>query len=269
MKLLPRFVFHGHASSYGGRLYRPKDVIIETGAASALPTVGGLSTSTSKPRRFVPYLSVGAAETLAQGVIDDRKGAIKLTYHQIREDSLSMTTTVSAKVENVWVGPKRLQVALLHGSLESSSPKKDEEPSIRLGKRLEIKGVTIDGYGLTVVLNRDGLGPLDTYQKLVAAPPETFLKGHVPTRAGSTIYTTIVKELRWTKKPHPDAQFDEHTVILPDFGRIIFGELLVSPYARRLTMMRLKLGSPDGGDGEFSEVETNGSWFPPAGGGTP
>jgi hypothetical protein len=77
------------------------------------------------------------------------------------------------------------------------------------------------------------------------------------------VLITIVREIAWARKPHPDASIEGHTVVVPDFGRIIFGEMLVTDLSRRLAMVRMSLGSPEGGTVEFAEVETNGSWYPP------
>ena len=49
---------------------------------------------------------------------------------------------------------------------------------------------------------------------------------------------------------------------IPELGKIFFGEILVASHSRRLTMLRLDLGSPVGGLLAFSEVETNGTWYP-------
>jgi hypothetical protein len=283
MDLVRRFLFHGSASSYGGHIYRPRDVVVLTGAASALPTVGGVSRAVSRPARFGTSIQVGRAETLASGLAVDRKAALAMSRGKLRADALSMRTTVTAKVEDVRAGGGRLRVQFLTANLESISPSGSEEPPFRFGKGLAIKGVVIDGFPLTVVLNVDVLSELDTFSKLTAAAADPkFVERNgqslcmnmrgdglpktPPARlaaAGGTIYTTVVKELRWTKKEHPDAPIDMHSVVVPDFGRVIFGELLISAYARRLSMMRLSLGSPEGGDAEFSNVETNGSWYPP------
>ena len=40
-------------------------------------------------------------------------------------------------------------------------------------------------------------------------------------------------------------------------------EIFITDVSRRLTMMRLQLGSPDGGMVAAAEVETNGSWYQP------
>ena len=51
-------------------------------------------------------------------------------------------------------------------------------------------------------------------------------------------------------------------VVLPGFGRVFFGELLIAQYSRRLTMVRMALGSDAGGSASAGDVETNGSWSP-------
>ena len=76
------------------------------------------------------------------------------------------------------------------------------------------------------------------------------------------IYTTIVKEIRWEGKPFPGAKIDGHSVIVPEFGTVYFGELFVASAERRLTMVRFELGSPIGGYGDSVDVESNGSWYP-------
>ena len=58
----------------------------------------------------------------------------------------------------------------------------------------------------------------------------------------------------------PGATIEQHVVTVPDFGKIFFGELLITDLSRRLTMLRLELGSPIGGAVACAEVENNGSW---------
>ena len=38
-----RYVFHSHAAAFGGRIVRPKDIVLEAGGASALLVTGGRS----------------------------------------------------------------------------------------------------------------------------------------------------------------------------------------------------------------------------------
>jgi hypothetical protein len=75
-----------------------------------------------------------------------------------------------------------------------------------------------------------------------------------------TTYATIVRSIKWAGDPYPGATIEQHVVTVPDFGKIFFGEILITDQSRRLTMVRLELGSPIGGVVACGEVETNGSW---------
>jgi hypothetical protein len=81
--------------------------------------------------------------------------------------------------------------------------------------------------------------------------------------ANATVKCTIVKEMHWEGEPHPDAKIHGHMVRVPGFGKIYFGELYITGESRRLTMVRLQLGSPDGGEVCAAEGETNGVIWPP------
>jgi hypothetical protein len=77
------------------------------------------------------------------------------------------------------------------------------------------------------------------------------------------IYTTIVSEIKWaTGKGYPGAKIDGHSVIVPEFGRIFFGELFIASSERRMTMVRFELGSPWGGWADGGDVGSNGSIYP-------
>ena len=81
-------------------------------------------------------------------------------------------------------------------------------------------------------------------------------------QSDGTIYASVVREIRWKGRPYPGATIDHHIVTVPNFGKIFFGEILIGAISRRLTMLRLSLGSPVGGSLAFDEVETNGGWYP-------
>ena len=78
--------------------------------------------------------------------------------------------------------------------------------------------------------------------------------------AGTTVYATLVRKIEWDGPANPNATIDENTVIVKDFGRIFFGEVLISATARRVTMIRLELGSDEGGSAGGPDVDINGSW---------
>lgn len=302
MELTRRFVFRGNASAYGGQILRRQDTtlrkpeILTTGATSSLTVLGGASSGRSKATSFLDgFIRVGEAGTEATATFDDFKQATRFSRGELAEEALTATTRVSAWVENVVIGGKgpaelrglqppesrkepRLRVGYVGGSLTSHSARDGGEPLIQLGRDSDVKDVFIDGYQLKVTLNKAEFQALDTFSKLQAAAIDpSFIEktgdclfrgpraaaATATTRPASIVQGTLVKSLAWAKKPHPTATLDHHSVIVPDFGVVYFGEIFVSEESRRVTMLRIRFGSPVGGFYACSEFETNGSWYPP------
>jgi hypothetical protein len=69
-----------------------------------------------------------------------------------------------------------------------------------------------------------------------------------------------VKSITWSAQPFQGATIDNNVVTVPNFGKIFFGELLITDHSRRLTMVRMELGSPSGGEVAVAEVDSNGTW---------
>jgi hypothetical protein len=281
MDIKRRFVFQGNAAAYGGRLVRPADIVIEARGGSSLPVTGGRCRSDLQPVQFGNFIRVGTASTFAEGLFDDLKQAVEASYGRVRPDTLTATTTVNAEVHDIVVGAKpRLTVKRLRGALVSKTPSASGETAIRVPDDNAVEGVDIDGHALIVELATSAFQQHDTYSRLRSAaddpgferefgdcllirsvydgqpaPPSGRL-----VEGGAGIYATIVKSIRWAGEPYPGATIDHHLVTVPNFARIFFGEILITRYSRRLTMLRLELGSPDGGDVAFAEPQDNGSW---------
>jgi hypothetical protein len=281
MDMRRRFVFRGNAAAIGGRIVRPKDLVIDSSTASSLTVSGGRSRSQAAATKFGPWVSFGTAATSAEGVFDDVKQQIELSYGRVAEDALTMSTNVSADVTALSVGDKpKLTVKHLNASLSSKSPGASGEPAIAVGSDTAIEGAAIDSYGLIVTLAIPFFQRYDTLSKLLTAAddPQFVQKsgGHLlmkPAGRGKaapspprllqtygTTYATIVRSIKWAGDPYPGATIDQHVVTVPDFGKIFFGELLITDLSRRLTMLRLELGSPIGGVLACAEGETNGIW---------
>jgi hypothetical protein len=276
-----RFIFRGNAAAIGGRIVRPSDVVLESGVASSLTVAGGRSSARASATRFGDWVSFAAAATSAEGLFDDVKQHIERTYHRVQEDALTTSTHVTADVAGLTIeGQPRLTVKRLHGAIASRSPMGSGEPAIAVGNETAIDGVEIGGHGLIVQLAVPLFQQYDTRSKLlVAADDPRFVKesgdclfmktsvGGTPAppqgrlvHSCGTTYATVVKSIRWAAEPYPGATIDHHSVTVPDFGTMFFGELLVTDLSRRLTMLRLELGSPVGGDVACAEVESNGTW---------
>jgi len=282
MELRRRFIFRGNAAAIGGRIVRPTDVVIDSSTASSLTVAGGRSKSQAGATRFGQWVSFGGATTSAEGVFDDVKQQIELSHGRVAEDTLTMSTVSHADVTGLSVGDKpKLTIKRIHAALTSKSPAASGEPAIAVGNETIVEGVSIGGFGLTVTLAVPLFQRFDTQSKLLTAAddPQFVQKsgGHLLMKAAGrgkaaappstrlvqsygTTYATIVRSIKWAGDEYPGAKIEQHVVTVPDFGRIFFGELLITDLSRRLTMLRLELGSPIGGFLACAEVENNGSW---------
>jgi hypothetical protein len=289
MNFNSRFLFHGNASALGGRIVRkhrtPIDLVIDPCCESSLMPVGGRSHSKVPGKVYDKGLvSFGTASTFAEGLFENHQQAIEANLGRIGEDHLVARTQVTAEIHDVVVGKgPTLTVRCLRATLHSRSPFGSGQPSIRpidARKETVVEGVFIDGHELLVELNTPIFRQYDTHAKLLTAadnPKFVAAHGHClfmrsgidkrkapPTgklvMSHQHVHGTIVNKLRWKGRPFPGAQIDHHSVKVPKFGQIFFGELLLGARSRRLTMMRVKLGSPIGGDIAVASVEPNGSW---------
>jgi hypothetical protein len=281
MDLRRRFVFRGNAAAIGGRIVRPKDLMIESSVASSLTVAGGRSQARVGDTHFGDFIAFQAASTSAEGVFDDLKQQIELTHQRVAEDSLTTSTRVNADVAGLQVGNKpKLTIKRLHAALASKSPAGSGEPAISPSNDTVLDGVAIDGHVLVVELALALFQKYDTRAKLLTAADDPnfvresgdclFMKSAFtgnPARpsgrllhSSGTTYATIVKSIKWSGEPYPKATIDHNVVTVPNFGKIFFGELLITDLSRRLTLLRLELGSPDGGAVAAAEVESNGTW---------
>jgi hypothetical protein len=281
MEFAARFFARGNAVAAGGYVHRVNDTVIRQNIplaciSSSLPIVGGSSESHTNGYRFVhegffpdAVLSFGPAFTKAWHVQD---------RYEAGEESRIHTTHVMAGVERVAVG-KRLSIEKATAYLRSVYRHR-EQTSIK-PVHVEIDGLVLDDVRFTVTLDTATFERLDTDQKLRAeyAGNPAFVKEHghrfqtgpkkpsrndeIPEIAGYVV-CSLVQRLSWEGTLPPGAKVDERSnvIVWPDFGRIVLGEMLISGDARRLTLVRLNLGSPLEADIAFVETESNGLGAP-------
>jgi hypothetical protein len=143
-----------------------------------------------------------------------------------------------------------------------------------------IDGLRLDTFDVEVAFSTEVFTDRDTKGKLKHSyqSSETFRRvydryflspagkeaprSRMPESGGLT-YCTIVSRISWRGEPNPNAKIEGHKIVFRDFGTIYFGELFVSEFSRRLTLVRVELGSPCGGSLDLAEVETDGHGYPP------
>ena len=281
MELTRRFIFRGNAAAAGGHVVRPQDVVIHPSCAASLPVTGGRSGSSLEATNFGDVLRFGGARTFAQGLFDDREQAIEHSHGHIGQHMLTATTTVTAEVTDLVIGSKpALTARAVRGTHVSTSPAGSNEASFRLADETVFDGIAVDGHPLIVEVHHAVFQRYDTRAKLVAAADDPqFVNDHgacffmktalagrpVPPRGRlveerGVIHATVVRSIQWDGPEYPGAVIDHHTVRVPNFGVIFFGEILITESSRRLTMIRVKLGSPCGGDISVCDLCGNGIW---------
>lgn len=280
MEFAARFFARGNAVAAGGYVHRVNETVIREniplrGVSCSLPVVGGASESHATDYRFVhqalwpdPVLAFASSFTKAWHVYD---------RYEAGEDGRTHTTHVMAGIEGVTVG-KRLSIEKASAYLRSEFRHR-EQTSIK-PIHVDITGLVLDDVRFTVALDAATFEKLDTDRKLreeyagnpafvkehghrFQAGPAPVGNGQIPDVAGYVV-SSLVQRLSWEGRLPAGAVVDERSnvIVWPDFGRIILGEMLISGDARRLTMVRLELGSPLEGTIAFAETESNGLGAP-------
>ncbi|MGE5243765.1 MAG: hypothetical protein ACM3SQ_06030 [Betaproteobacteria bacterium] len=280
MELKRRFVFRGNAAAFNGRLIRPKDIVLENSCASSLPVVGGRSRSRCGPQQFGDEIRFESASTLAEGLFDDPRGFEELTHQRGREEMLATSTNVAAEVRGLAVGLKpQLTAARIAAAMRSHSPRGSGETPVVVGRESAVEDLAIDGHKLIVELETELFERYDTRSKLLAAADDPrfveqfgaalFMQAGFEGRAvppggriirSEYVHATIVRSVRWDGDPFPGSRIDHNLVIVPNLGRLYFGELLITASSKRLTMLRMELGSPAGGTVACADIENDGGW---------
>ena len=253
-----RFVFRGNAVGVAGHLHKPEDLIIGVQGASSLPVIGGYAQSSIDRARFGDHLSFDTVLTRATGDYSPREKAFK---------TLTNSVVKGLNVEN------RLTADAIESTFTSIYPENGGEPSI-VPAGTHITNLRIDGYRIIVTLDIDLFTKYATRESLAnayATDDEFFRKygkrfltsdtqkpdpqkREIPEVSGY-IVCSIVSEVH---TDHPRVIVDGNVLTLGGFGYIYLGELLITSVSRRLTLLRLKLGSPVEGEIACAEVESNG-----------
>lgn len=255
-----RFVYRGNAVGAAARIVRVDphsglNHVIPVQAASSLPVTGGRSESVvDRPYCFrigsprpLELFSLRGARTLAESGPGDR------------------TTTVHSEVHGLQILDGRITVERLVARLTSQYDSKELAACVIPTEHCSISGLMLDRRPVEVkldiapfvsapthaaLLRRAGEQP--EFSRRILCWPGTLAPGGI---AQCHIVSTVA---------FPEGAPEEVEYCPPNrirwhgVGTIYLGELLVSDLFRRLTMLRVALGSPVEGDVSGGEVEDNG-----------
>jgi hypothetical protein len=259
-----RFIFRGNAMPFGGRILQiGKEKVsdaIPGPPCAALPVVGGSVRAATRGASHGEAFKWGRTLAESRGML---------------EKDGSYVTTVTSAVSDVYAlnNPHVFQADLIRVSLVSVHPEQGE-PSIT-AKEIVFgtpeNGIMLAGQRVDVEFDDDlsafpTFGDFDTayrkkkevfekHQKSLHRPGEGRFGEKLPRGPHGYVTTSIVRRITWRKKV-----YEGHTLTLKGFGTIYFGEVLMNETNRRLTMVRLEMGSEMKASVACGEADPNGTW---------
>ena len=272
MEIDKRFVFSGHAIGVNASFHRLDDVhnlkhFIPTLGSSVLPPVGGLSYHkvanfcyrVDEPKRRT-LLAVTHAEATAHG----------------QEADDQFETEVRIQVRGVSVLDK-LHVDLVE--LEQRATRGfDASTSLIRTSVAKIEGLKLGNVAVNVDLDVDPFHSRCTKRELLdfySEQSDDYRQEHgwrfnsAPeaksiNEINGRVFATLVKkiDLDGPADELEKIQVDGNAIKWEGFGTIFLGEVIMRDEDRRVTMMRLKMGSDAGGRGTIVDGQTNGGTVP-------
>jgi len=230
-----RFYFHAEGHAFSGVFHRPVSVPIEILASVSLPTIGGHAHTRIENFHIPRLVSFKSAHTHVSGS---------------QQDVDTFTTQVTTTIEGLRI-LDFLTADRIVCRLTSEHLRKNKEGHIlAIGSHFE--NLRIAGQLVKVNFNEDLVTKKSTFTQAC----ENLAVGDDPKNpmaAGS-----IVEKVQ-------DFYDDEcdHQIEVRGFGKIFLGEFVVTPFARRLTMIRVELGSPIEGALNAADLAGNGGPIPP------
>jgi hypothetical protein len=273
MKFIPRSLTDGNAVAVGGYIHRVRDNVVRRNLSvpSASTSFGGSSESNQGKFDF-------RADANGEPVVSFDSSNIK-AWHERQDDANGQPThTVHTKssVRGLRVD-NRLVIDRAEAYLKSVYRAADPQPTITpVKEETNLEGLSIDGVRFRVELDSKPFRALGTCHEFDhgATAHADFgqrlakrllsLRQESPSGpVGKGCYvSSIIKSIEPLDPMPKGAEIDEHVITWPDFGKVILGEMLISDFSRRLTMVRLELGSPVEGSVAAADIQSGGQGLP-------
>jgi hypothetical protein len=251
------YLYHASAHAFSGHLVRPENQLIPVQAGVMLPSVGGQHTSRVENFRH------GEAFSFAAGYAQVCGGE-KIENGKIIHTTLATATVEKLNFLNV-ITADRI-VARLGSSFE---PGNAESRILLIGSYFE--NLRVAGCKVEVELHHELALKLDTFENTIKQfknntefkkmAEDPFNPGHLPSKIepNGILRCSMVQEVQLAKCPGiTQLGHHGHVLVVPEFGKIFLAEVLFSHARKRITMLRVELGSPQSGGGSAGDADSNG-----------
>jgi len=244
-----RFYFHASGYALSGHFHRPVSVPIPAQASLALPIEGGHAYSRADKFDVPRIAAFHAAQTHVSGSWQDEN---------------TPTTSVTVVVEGLkildFLSVDRM-VTRLTSEYKFEDKKNSESHIIAVGSHYD--HLRLGGYEVKVTLRHDLLVKSRTFEELKNNVKNDAKSGKIVKFGDGVLLCSLVEKIETDLVNVPGVEIEGHVIRIPHFGEVAFAEVFAKHATRTLTMLRFKLGSPDGGSGTSGGGSTNGQ--PPSG----
>ncbi len=265
------YIYNAHAYGFSGAIDRPFAHSKEVHAGSALPTTGGFEKARAENFRLQEVFTYSAAHTLVSGNKNERDGSYNALASATLEGLNILDMVTADRV-----------VARVSSKQYIDEP----EPTVlTLGTRIE--NLRIAGCRVEVEFDNDLFRRLGTFKsftdeyhgnqqtpqmlqtRLLGTKPKSDVPEFLHERynwfdkdefgSKGIVLCTVVKEIKCNC---PELQIYGNVVVVPQFGKIYFGEIALQRNQRELSTFRVELGSAVGGSTNGPGGAGGGSTYP-------
>lgn len=238
--------FHAGGHAFSAHFVRPVDEPIAAQAAISLPSIGGFAHSRVEDFVVSRLASFKVGETHVAGSW---------------EEPTVVTTSATAVLEGLCVLDFLTAdkiVSRLSGRYEQDD-KNQESHIMALGSQFQ--NLRLGGFEVKVTLRHDLLVNSKNFAQLtknLKNDKKAVIKN------GAAFFSLVEKIVVDPELEKLDGvEVEGNRLVIPHFGKIALAEVVAGPGSISLTMLRFKLGSPDGGGGSGGQTHTNGQPPPP------
>lgn len=261
-----RFLFRANAYLVGGYMARPYLETLETQGACVLPMVGGGGGAKVDEYAYRDLISFRRGESKVLGNVDHAYG--KRVFN----------TLATASIEDLNIAGLITADRVVARLVSERSEAEDELPMLPVGSYIEnlrIAGRPVELPPHDLLFNTRFMKDLDVPRgsDLVDSTGDRLTVPRLDSKplGNDRLLFQDTRVLTSLFSPPGDLPPGSRVggsgvypwgIKIPGFGTVYFGEYLVSRFARRLTMVRVKMGSPEEGEVQLVSTEGNGCTYP-------
>lgn len=280
------FVFRGNAVAAGAFLTKVKGVPVVVDrkrvtvhGESSLPMIGGISHSlVAKPDLpFPEFIEYGECSTIVEGIGDDSSKVtnlhaavrnVRITISPSPSDAVPNLQSISFLANRLAISAKSthptdgqpyfylLDAPDTTGMSLLLTPLKGSPVAVPLRLVIDpayLSSCRIDDLDTRFLTDR---GFFDAHAPGLQSPePLVFGKSKLPRTIHGYVRCSFV-----TKIFRGDQEIRGNVLVEKGLGRITFGTVIMDDYSRRVSLVRIKMGSDPEGDASFAGADSNGIW---------